>query len=104
MNEDRNHGSHPASTSSGHEQHHEQAGDEGDAVMGAAGGSGGHGDHDKHEGHDPEAFRRLFWISFLLTIPVVVFSPTVQEWFGYSLDSIPGHSLVSPILGTLVFI
>ena len=104
MNEDRNHGSHPASTNSGHQQHHEHAGDEGAAVMGGAGSSGGHSDHDKHEGHDPEAFRRLFWISFLLTIPVVVFSPTVQEWFGYSLDSIPGHSLVSPILGTLVFI
>ena len=37
MNEDRNHGSHPESTNSGHEQHHEHAGYEGAAVMGGAG-------------------------------------------------------------------
>ena len=28
--------------------------------------------HDQHAGHDPEMFRRRFWISLVLTIPLVV--------------------------------
>lgn len=62
------------------------------------------GGHDKHEGHDPEVFRRRFWLSLLLTIPVVVFSEMIQDWFGYSTASIPGDQFVAPILGTFVFI
>src|SRR5688572_1259686 len=45
-----------------------------------------HTRHDKHAGHDPEQFRRRFWLSLLLTIPLVVTSEMVMEWFGYSLD------------------
>ncbi len=63
----------------------------------------GHGDHtahDKHAGHDPEAFRRRFWLTLLLTIPVVISSEMVMEWFGYELD---GVAWVGPVLGTFVF-
>ncbi len=63
-----------------------------------------HGGHDRHEGHDPEAFRQRFWLTLLLTIPVVLFSETVQDWFGYSLNRIPGDQLVSPILGAFIFV
>ncbi|MGH9217387.1 MAG: heavy metal translocating P-type ATPase, partial [Acidimicrobiales bacterium] len=35
---------------------------------------GGHGGHDKHAGHDPDMFRRRFWLSLVLTIPLVVTS------------------------------
>src|SRR5687767_6226694 len=63
-----------------------------------------HAGHDKHEGHDPEAFRQRFWLCLVLTIPVVLFSEMVQDWFGYSLDGIPGHDWVSPVLGTFVFL
>ncbi|HEX5367949.1 MAG TPA: copper-translocating P-type ATPase [Dehalococcoidia bacterium] len=62
-----------------------------------------HTGHDKHEGHDPEVFRERFWLSLALTIPVVLFSEMIQDWFGYSLDGIPGSGLVAPILGTSVF-
>jgi Cu2+-exporting ATPase len=33
-------------------------------------GHTGHGGHDKHAGHDPEMFRRRFWLSLVLTIPL----------------------------------
>jgi Cu2+-exporting ATPase len=59
--------------------------------------------HDKHAGHDPEAFRRRFWWSLLLTIPIVVTSDTVMDWFGYELD-FPGIGLVGPVLGSVVFL
>ncbi|WP_344130710.1 heavy metal translocating P-type ATPase [Luedemannella flava] len=63
---------------------------------------GPHGGHDKHAGHDPEMFRRKFWLSLLLTIPIVASSHMVMDWFGYTLD-LPGVDLVGPVLGSVVF-
>lgn len=60
-----------------------------------------HEGHDKHAGHDPAAFRRRFWIALALTVPVVVSSSMVMEWFGYSLS---GVAWVGPTLGTVVFL
>ena len=56
---------------------------------------------DQHAGHDPETFRRRFWWSLLLTVPVIVSSEMVMEWFGYELD---GLTWVGPVLGTVVFV
>ncbi|MFE0588505.1 copper-translocating P-type ATPase [Micromonospora echinospora] len=62
----------------------------------------GHGGHDKHAGHDPEMFRRRFWLSLALTVPIVATSHMVMDWFGYRLD-LPGVGWVGPVLGTVVF-
>src|SRR5215510_9424597 len=61
-----------------------------------------HGGHDKHAGHDPEMFRRRFWLSLALTIPLVVTSEMVMDWFGYSLDFY-GMKTLAPVLGSIVF-
>ena len=66
---------------------------------GAHGGTGG---HDKHAGHDPEMFRRRFWLSLIFTIPLVVTSEMVMDWFGYSLD-FWGMDVLGPVLGSVVF-
>jgi Cu2+-exporting ATPase len=47
-------------------------------------------------------FRRRFWWSLLLSLPVVVTSHMVMDWFGYSLD-FPGMGAVGPVLGTVIF-
>ena len=47
-------------------------------------------------------FRRKFWWSLLLSVPVVVTSPMVMDWFGYELD-FPGMEWVGPILGSVIF-
>lgn len=65
-------------------------------------GHAGHQSHDKHAGHDPEAFRRKFWLSLVLTLPIVITSEMVMDWFGYSLG-FPGMSWVGPVLGSAVF-
>ncbi|MGH3024031.1 MAG: heavy metal translocating P-type ATPase [Gaiellaceae bacterium] len=62
------------------------------------------GGHDKHAGHTVELFRRRFWVTLVLTVPIVVFSEMVQGWFGYSLPDFPGDALVQPVLGTIVFV
>ena len=61
-----------------------------------------HHGHDKHAGHDPEQFRRRFWLSLLLTIPLVVTSEMVMDWFGYELD-FTGIDVLGPVLGSIVF-
>ena len=64
----------------------------------------GHGGHDKHAGHSVEMFRTRFWVSLLLSIPVVLYSPMVQEWLRFSMPTFPGSDLVSPVLGTIIFL
>ena len=67
----------------------------------APGGHSGHGSG-KHAGHHVEMFRRRFWWSLLLTIPVVATSHMVMGWFGYDLD-FTGMAWVGPVLGSVVF-
>jgi Cu2+-exporting ATPase len=65
---------------------------------------GAHGSHDRHAGHSVAMFRDKFWLSFALTIPVVVWSTDVQHWLGYTAPSFPGSKLIPPVLGTVVFV
>jgi Cu2+-exporting ATPase len=58
--------------------------------------------HGTHAGHHVEMFRRRFWWSLLLSLPVVVTSDMVMDWFGYELD-VAGIEWVGPVLGTIVF-
>ncbi len=89
----------------GHQGHHGASGG-GMPVdhhhVGPATGHADHGGHDKHAGHDPEMFRRKFWLSLALTVPIVLTSHMVMDWFGYSIE-FPGMSLIGPVLGTVVF-
>jgi P-type Cu2+ transporter len=59
--------------------------------------------HDQHAGHDVAMFRDRFWLSFALTVPVVLYSETVQGWFGYAPPDFPGSDWLSPVLGTMIF-
>jgi Cu2+-exporting ATPase len=49
-------------------------------------------------------FRDRFWLSLLLTVPVVVWSPDVQEWLGYTAPVFPGSQLIPAVLGTVVLV
>ena len=62
------------------------------------------GNHDRHSGHSVAMFRDKFWLSFALTIPVVVWSTDVQHWLGYTAPSFPGSKFIPAILGTVVFV
>jgi len=64
----------------------------------------GAGSHDKHAGHSVAMFRDKFWLSFLLTIPVIVWSTDPQMWLGYSAPVFPGSDWIPAILGTIVFV
>jgi P-type Cu2+ transporter len=76
----------------------------------------GHQDHDKehkdanHTGHDvdhtghEQMFRQRFWISLLLSIPVLLYSTTIQEWLGYTAPVFTGSAWITPISALIVFL
>lgn len=57
----------------GHQGHH----------GGPASPAGGHASHHAHMVAD---FRKRFWISLIATVPVLMLSPLIQSFFGYSVD------------------
>ena len=61
-----------------------------------------HHDHVDHSGHE-EMFRRRFWVCLLLTIPVLLFSPMIQEWFGFRMPEFPGSQWIGPIFSIVIF-
>ncbi len=70
-----------------------------------------HGDdHDGHEGHGTDhsghekIFRDRFWISFVLSIPVLLYSPSIQRWLGFTMPEFPGSQWITPIFATIVFV
>ncbi|MEW6505450.1 MAG: copper-translocating P-type ATPase [Chloroflexota bacterium] len=49
-------------------------------------------------------FRTRFWVSSLLSIPVLLFSSMIQRWFGFSLPSFFGSEWIPFLFSTIVFI
>jgi P-type Cu2+ transporter len=61
-----------------------------------------HSHHVDHSGHE-EMFRRRFWINLILTIPVLVFSPFIQESLGFSTPTFPGSRWIGPAFALIIF-
>jgi Cu2+-exporting ATPase len=74
------------------------------ATKGTDGSTPAHAGHDRHAGHSVAMFRDKFWLSFALTIPVLVWSGDPQHWLNYTAPVFPGSALIPPILGTIVFL
>ncbi|MCL6647260.1 MAG: heavy metal translocating P-type ATPase [Chloroflexi bacterium] len=48
-------------------------------------------------------FRTRFWVSLVLTLPVLALSDFSQHLFGWSLLSLPAASWISALLGSVIF-
>jgi Cu2+-exporting ATPase len=85
----------------GHGGHPGHAGGQGAAAHAGhgAGGDAGHGGHGDHAAQ----FRDRFWLSVLLSVPVVLYSDMIQQWLGFTAPTFPGSGWVAPALGTAVF-
>ncbi len=66
------------------------------------GGHENHGAHVDHSGHE-QMFRRRFWVSLILTIPVLLFSPMIQEWFSFTMPEFPGSMWIAPVFSIAIF-
>lgn len=59
--------------------------------------------HNNHSHHSVKMFKDKFWLSFALSVPVVIYSPSVQDWFGFQPPLFPGASFIPLLLGTVIF-
>jgi len=55
-----------------------------------------------HEGH-ATMMRNRFFVVLPLTIIVVLYSPMVQVWLGFTMPEFPGSQLIAPVLGSIIF-
>jgi Cu2+-exporting ATPase len=55
-----------------------------------------------HEGH-AEMMRNRFFVCLPLTVIVVLYSPMVQQWLGFSVPQFPGSQFILPVLGSVIF-
>ncbi len=62
-----------------------------------------HQEHDKHAGHSVAMFKDKFWLSLILTLPVLVYSEMIQHWLNFTPPSFPGSQYVPFVLSTIIF-
>ncbi|MCL7488452.1 MAG: heavy metal translocating P-type ATPase [Desulfobulbaceae bacterium] len=87
-----------------HEHHDEHGDHENHENHGDHENHGGHEDHQGHHAHMVKDFRRRFWISLVLTVPILVLAPLLQELLGLTGTlGFPGDSFVQFGLATVVF-
>jgi Cu2+-exporting ATPase len=71
------------------------------------GGSEEHAEHSKahadHSGHE-QLFRRKFWVSLILSIPVLIFSEGLATLLGFAPPSFPGSQSIAPVFSVVIFI
>ena len=64
-------------------------------------------DNHAHEHHDHQSmindFKKRFWISLVVSIPIIMLSEMIQHWFGFTISFL-GDQYVLAALSTLVFI
>ena len=63
----------------------------------------GHGAHADHTGHE-QMFRRRFWVSLVLSIPVVLYSQGLQMMTGIMVPAFPGSQWLAPLFSVIVFL
>ncbi len=89
------HTSHAAATKSQHDMH---------AMHSIAQAQvGDHTQHTDHSGHE-DMFRKRFWISLLLSIPVLLYTPMLQMWFGFMMPEFLGSQWITPLFAVIIFV
>ncbi len=78
------------------------------ASHGSHAGHPSHGDHGGHGGHDHATmiadFRRRFWVSLVVTVPILLLSPAIQRFLGLeTVIMFPGESYVLFLLASAVY-
>lgn len=61
------------------------------------------GGNNKHEGHHTNDFLKRFWVSLILTGPILLLSEMIQNWLGFQI-SLPGDKYVLLALGVAIYI
>lgn len=81
-------------------EHHHEASHDHEHVTHEASQEHANVDHTGHE----LLFRNRFFITLILSIPVLIFSPTIQGWLGYNTPVFPGSGWIVPVLSMVIFL
>ena len=65
--------------------------------------AGSHAHRTDHTGHE-QMFRQRFWVCLVLSLPVLVYSPMLQEWFGFTPPAFPGSEWIGTLLSVVIFL
>jgi len=57
-----------------------------------------------HHAHHMQMFKRKFWISLALTIPILLLSETIQTWLGLTWIKIPYQQGILLVLSAIIYI
>ncbi|HWC32672.1 MAG TPA: HAD-IC family P-type ATPase, partial [Actinomycetota bacterium] len=88
-----------------HREHETHAQDAPEHAAHAAGHPGKHGGgHDRHAGHSVEMFRNRFWVSLVLTIPVLAYAEMLWEWVGLRPPDLPAPKVVPFVVATAIYL
>ena len=61
-------------------------------------------DHHAHHAHMVADFKKRFWISLIITVPILILSPMIQTLIGLGdLIRFPGDLYILFLLSTVVF-
>ncbi len=66
-------------------------------------GGAGHAADADHTGHEA-MFRQRFWVSLVLSIPLLLYSPTLQALLRFSMPAFPGSQWIEPLFGLVIFV
>jgi len=61
-------------------------------------------DHSNHHLMMVKDFRKRFVVTALITIPILILSPTVQSWLGLELPDFVGQDILLFLLASVVAI
>jgi Cu2+-exporting ATPase len=86
-----------------HSQHQAGHGSAYGAHKNQATHSSGHGAHVDHSGHEI-MFRNRFWVCLALTVPVLLYSPALQEWLNFTMPAFPGSQWIAPLFAIIIFL
>jgi Cu2+-exporting ATPase len=57
-----------------------------------------------HHAHHMQMFKRKFWISLALTIPILLLSETIQTWLGFTWLKVPYQQEILLILSAIIYV
>ncbi len=78
-----------------HSHHHQNHGHHSESHSSAAG-------FDKHAGHHTPDFLKRFWITLVLSVPVLLLSHMIQQWLGFTI-AFQGDKYVLLVLGSIIY-
>ena len=78
-----------------HSHHHQNHDHHSESDSSAAG-------FDKHAGHHTPDFLKRFWITLVLSVPVLLLSHMIQQWLGFTI-AFQGDKYVLLVLGSIIY-